>query len=512
MDDPILGNLDSAGEMMVAGLGTDLAARRRVKFFGRVADGMRRVGKNDGMLQVILKIEQTLWNCPKYITARQVAFAPTTAPTRPEERTANIKNTLSHNALELIQTADIFFITTRNGEKDMDTNLRGGPPGFVRILPSSSTSTPTTIIWPEYSGNRLYQTLGNLAVNPEAGITFTDFVTGDILYLTGITEIITLETGLSHILPRSNLAVKFTFKELRYLEAVLPIRESLSDVGTREFSPYNPPVRYLSSEKAQPLPEGNSLKAKLVHISAITPKIAIFRFSLSSPHAIQWKAGQYVALEFEDRVGHAKGYRHMNNSDPKSLNDDYVRTFTVISRPENNGIIEILVRKVGVVTGWMFALIGNKRKIDMGVEIPVRGFGGEFSISHDGKEQINFVAGGVGITPLLSFLDDKNWSGVNVWWTLRIGDVGMVEEILRRYPGLGQRLKVFITGGSEHDLEGLQGIKVFWRRIEKGDLAPFEEQSKAKWYLCASPELRKKFVNWLEGKEGQEVFWEDFGY
>lgn len=514
LGDPILDNLSLPGERMLSGLGTDLAARRRAKIFGRVGDGMKRIGNDDGTLQVIWKIEQTLGNCPKYITTRRVTLMTpvTDASTRPERRTAIPGTPLPQSALALIQTADIFFITTRNGEKDMDTNLRGGPSGFVRVLPSSSASAPTSIIWPEYSGNRLYQTLGNLAVNPEAGLTFTDFVAGNVLYLTGTTEIMTLESGVEQVLPRSNLAVKFTIQEFIYLEAALPIRESPSSAETREFSPYNPPVRYLFSEKIQPpvANKKNSLGAKLVQITPLTPTTAIFRFSLSKQHTVLWEAGQYIAFEFADEIGLARGYKHMDDSDPQSLNDDYVRTFTIVSEPGDGNTVEILIRKVGVVTGWMFGLARNNRVAELGIEIPVRGFGGSFKVAQNGQGKLNFIAGGVGITPLLPSVKNINGDDLNVWWTVKVDDVGMVKKVLERYPSLGEGLKLFITG-ERHNVEGLDGIKVIWGRIEKKDLVSDGGLNEGKWYLCASTGLRTKVANWLE-EEGQEVHWEDFGY
>lgn len=514
LGDPILENLDLAGERMVSGLGTNLAARKRVKFFGRVAHEMKKIRKDDGKLQAVLKIEQTLGNCPKYITIRRVAFIPNleTPPMQPPEKRTEIPGSaLSRAALALIQTADIFFISTRNGKTDMDTNLRGGPSGFVRILPSSAAAcTPTALIWPEYSGNRLYQSLGNMAINPEAGLTFPDFVTGSVLYLTGTTEIITPETGLQNILPRSNLAVKFTVLESRYLEGVLPVRESPSDAKRREFSPYNPPIRYLSSEKTQSLVTDREkiLKARLVCVTPLTPAAAIFRFFFSSQHeGRQWKAGQHIALEFADVIGN-KGYRHMDDSDPKSLNDDYVRTFTIVSGAEGGNGVDILVRKVGVVTAWMFSWIGKKLDAELGFEIPVRGFGGEFNIAEKGK--VNFIAGGVGITPLLSCLNGRTVDDVNVWWTIRSSDIGIVKEVLTRHPGLRKGLRIFITKGEEHNLEGLEQVKTLWRRIEKKDLVPFESKDE-NWYLCTSPGLKKNILGWFE-EEGREILWEDFGY
>ena len=55
----------------------------------------------------------------------------------------------------------------------MDTNHRGGPPGFVRCL--SGEDGYTKFVYPEYSGNRLYQSLGNLMLEPKSGFFFPDF-------------------------------------------------------------------------------------------------------------------------------------------------------------------------------------------------------------------------------------------------------------------------------------------------------------------------------------------------
>lgn len=79
--------------------------------------------------------------------------------------------------------SDLFFMSSSHHDSDMDTNHRGGPQGFVRVL--SNDEDGLTFIYPEYSGNRLYQTLGNLVETPQAGFVFPDFSTGDVLYLTG---------------------------------------------------------------------------------------------------------------------------------------------------------------------------------------------------------------------------------------------------------------------------------------------------------------------------------------
>ena len=112
---------------------------------------------------------------------------------------------------------------------DMDTNHRGGPPGFVRAL---SDDTSTTLYWPEYSGNRLYQTLGNLQVTPLAGLCFPDFLTGDVLYVTGTTRIL-VGSDAADALPRSNLVVKLTVTAARLVTKGLPFQGALGKCVVR---------------------------------------------------------------------------------------------------------------------------------------------------------------------------------------------------------------------------------------------------------------------------------------
>ena len=199
----------------------------------------------------------------------------------------------------------------------MGTNHRGGSPGFVRVAKNDASGT--VLVYPEYSGNRLYQTLGNLYTSPRAGLVFPDFDSGDALYLTTSTEVI-LGKDASAVLPRSNLVVKLHVSAARFVKNSLSFR-----ANNLERSPYNPPVRYLPAEKALPDAQTSNSKAiyaKLLARDRLTPTIARFRFSISDPETSgRWTPGQYVALAFEDEL--SVGYSHMRDDDPQSLNDDY---------------------------------------------------------------------------------------------------------------------------------------------------------------------------------------------
>jgi hypothetical protein len=197
----------------------------------------------------------------------------------------------------------------------MDTNHRGGPPGFVRVL--SNDEDGLTLVYPEYSGNRLYQTLGNLNTTPRAGLVFSDFNTGDVLYVTGTTEIL-IGKAATDLITHTNLAVKIKVNAARFVSDGLAFRGNEG-----EYSPYNPTVRYLSTEKAHGiLGNEKQIYAKLIDKKTITPTVGRFRFHMADPKkATLWKPGQYVALSFQDELG--IGYSHMKDDDPKSKNKKF---------------------------------------------------------------------------------------------------------------------------------------------------------------------------------------------
>lgn len=208
----------------------------------------------------------------------------------------------------------------------------------------------------------------------------------------------------------------------------------------------------------------------------------------------------------------------MNDYNPQSLNDDFVRTFTVSSLPGDppnpvrdlkDDEFEITIRKVGVATELLF-----KQRIDrMPFEIGVKGFGGEFEVQQrDGEERICFIAAGVGITPILPSLFGLDFGRLRLVWTVREEDVGLVLDVLDRHEGLGKVTEVFVTGsksGTEESVKSIEekGAKVHSRRLQKEDVDRGEQISR--YYLCTGVPLRKQLSEWLAG---QEVVFEDFNF
>lgn len=506
---------------MIGGLAIDLMRRLRVKLYGRMIAGAlskpdmsdeegidiseEGEGKSDwdvgeGEIQLVQKIEQSLGNCPKYLNKKHIS------PARPRPRLVSQEPKLPVEAIKLINKADLFFISSSREEYDMDTNHRGGPAGFVRVV--SNDSDGAEIVYPEYSGNRLYQSLGNLIVTPLAGLAFPDFDSGDILYVTGRTEIL-IGKDAAALLPRSNLAVK-----IKVIEAIF-VKEGLAFRGTPdEPSPYNPNVRLLAREgnvAAQIKDEQNT--ARLVRNTEITPTINRYRFAMTNP--VPYKAGQWVAMDFSKELD--IGYSHMRDDDPRSLNDDFVRTFTVSSPPAGTETkphdeFEITVRRNGPVTDFL-----SRQNPKSGLEVALMGFGGDFVIQTSSVgAAVAFVAGGVGITPLLGQLPSLDLTRLRLVWILRIDDWHLVEDVFSRHPELARNTVIYFTGVTKQGLSVQQkevveqfkssGADVELRRPEEEDLVAIEVE---RWYLCASRPLRSRLLEWLKGRT---VVFENFDY
>ncbi|KAL8834249.1 MAG: hypothetical protein Q9170_003836 [Blastenia crenularia] len=509
-DDPVV---QKNKTHMISALSIDLATRSRVKIAGQMVAGALGqpggddVTDKDGKVteaQIIVKVERSLGNCPKYLNKKHII------PTIPEPALVSDTLPLPEDAIELLAKADLFFITSSYHESSIGTNYRGGPPGFVQVLQNNDSGS--VLIYPEYSGNRFYQTLGNLQMNPKAGIVVPDFETGDVLYVTGTTDIVVGKEAAA-FLPRSNLVVKVHVHEARL------VRNGLTFKGkSGEPSPYNPPVRRLATGHAGTDVQAASNRvvyAKLIKKEILTPSIGRFRFSVSDPEAAgRWNPGQSVALAFEDELG--AGYSHMRDDDPSSLNDDLVRTFTVSSSvrgglPEDE--FEITIRNVGKVTKFLF-----RQNIRAGLEVPVMGFAGASTIDQPDGEVVPVVAGGIGITPLLAQLPDLDPKRIKLFWSLNVKDIGLVMDTFERYPQLAASTSLYISAAADATVRGqvLQtlprleqyGAQTLRRRIAASDIQGQSGLSPT-WYICAGSILRRELLSWLSDKN---VVLEDFTY
>ncbi|WER47870.1 pyridoxamine 5'-phosphate oxidase family protein [Cupriavidus sp. WKF15] len=162
-------------------LGIELPTRRRNRMNGTIA--MR----DDGGITVA--VEQSFGNCPRYIQLRQLDHARSSEPSA----VAWQGSELDTAAMALLRSADTLFVAShykaKQGEvsgdgEGVDVSHRGGKPGFIRV------DDARTLTFPDFSGNNLFNTIGNLLVNARAGIVVPDFCNGSLLHLSGEAEVI----------------------------------------------------------------------------------------------------------------------------------------------------------------------------------------------------------------------------------------------------------------------------------------------------------------------------------
>jgi hypothetical protein len=168
--DPLHGNLVEGAPLGV--LGIQAHTRRRNRVNGRV------LGRDE--LGFTLRVTQSFGNCPKYITPREALYVGSAAR---DERSAS--NVLDERARALIAAADTFYLASahpaaresRAPSEGVDVSHRGGPPGFAHFIDEQS------FVIPDFQGNNFFNTLGNLRLEPRAGLVFVDFARGDVLAL-----------------------------------------------------------------------------------------------------------------------------------------------------------------------------------------------------------------------------------------------------------------------------------------------------------------------------------------
>jgi predicted pyridoxine 5'-phosphate oxidase superfamily flavin-nucleotide-binding protein len=94
-----------------------------------------------------------------------------------------IRDRIEERDREFIEARDMFFIATTDADGHPTCSYKGGDPGFVRVLDEQ------TLAFPNYDGNGMYLTMGNLRANPHVGLLFIDFEGRRRLRLEGVASV-----------------------------------------------------------------------------------------------------------------------------------------------------------------------------------------------------------------------------------------------------------------------------------------------------------------------------------
>lgn len=397
---------DNPLKPLVAGstLSTNLETHKgpRTKFSG-VIDAVHKIG-TEWLLKLEVKQAMPGGNS-KFMTTRQLIPHESVSPTvvfqqlelKPSDR-------LPQEIIDFILSQDAIYFGTyyaaaKKDEKDFPShlgfNIRSGFPGFARVRITDGR----TVIFPDYPGNHLMNSLGNIETTPVAAMTIPCYKTGNILYLTG--------TARNHVGKRARMLmprvqVLTTMKVMGYVfvKNAIPLRERPE---LTKFSSACPPLRVLTEEKSTQKSHKH-LSAQLVSMSLKSPNLGVFRFKLSSPISIG--SGDWVQMNFAEALQRAG---RISEFDPKG--EDFFRTWTVTSfSPSPVDEFELTIQKQskGLVTGYLFD-IGNQTaapSVDpplnmLPLSIPVIASGGDFALPTE-KTSLLWIAGGIGITPFIS--------------------------------------------------------------------------------------------------------------
>jgi predicted pyridoxine 5'-phosphate oxidase superfamily flavin-nucleotide-binding protein len=194
------------GDHDVGMLAIEPQTRRRLRVNGRAR---RQAGC------LVVSTEQVYSNCPKYIQVRDIVADNDDASVAAAP--ALITGALTSAQRRRVAEADTFFIATHTPRHGADVSHRGGNPGFVGVV------GPRRLRWPDYVGNSMYMTLGNLELTSGAGLLFVDWEQGHTLQLTGHARV-DWEPDHAAAVPGALRLIEFDIDQVVELRHASPLR------------------------------------------------------------------------------------------------------------------------------------------------------------------------------------------------------------------------------------------------------------------------------------------------
>jgi ferredoxin-NADP reductase len=315
-------------------------------------------------------VEHSYGNCPKYIQARACERFPeqvqATAPR--QDFTA-----LNPRTTELITAADTFFIASYVDHdpqhRSVDVSHRGGRAGFVKVEGNRLTI-------PDYAGNLFFNTLGNLKVNPLGGLLFVDFSNGDMLQLSGRTELI-LDSPMIQAFEGAERLWTFDVEQVVLRPGALSLRW--------EFQDYSP-TSLATGTWAE---AGERLRAQeqrrqwhpwqVTRIEQESKDIRSFYLQPLDNSPIAFSPGQHLPMRLL----------------PAGAEAALIRTYSLSSAP-SDGHLRISVKAQGPASHHLH------EQVRVGDILEVRPPLGSFTLDDGSERPVALIGAGVGITPLIA--------------------------------------------------------------------------------------------------------------
>ncbi|MXN79357.1 2Fe-2S iron-sulfur cluster binding domain-containing protein [Burkholderia sp. 4701] len=354
----------------LGGLGIEFDTRRR----NRVNGVVQAVDGN----ALTIAVEQSFGNCAKYIQGRKPTFEPCAAGGPfAIERSAS----LSDADRALLSRADTFFVASANTSAEagaahgVDVSHRGGMPGFVRVDDDATLTTP------DFSGNRLFNTLGNLHHDPRAGLLFIDFERGDLLYVAALAEIVWDGPRVASF-DGAQRVVRYRVQEVRRSPAALPLRWSpvewapqfAARMGQGDAASSQAPVSTASGSAWRPL--------RVTGIVDEAQAIRSLYFEAADGGVLPpYEAGQHMPI----RVA-------IPGRDAPAM-----RSYTLSAAPDGRRY-RITVKREGAVSAWLH----DHARI--GATVDAQAPRGLFTFDTASPRPAVLISAGIGITPMIAML------------------------------------------------------------------------------------------------------------
>ncbi|APD93870.1 flavin-nucleotide-binding protein [Alteromonas mediterranea] len=227
-------NLDVISGSKIGIVGIEYATRRRNRLNGTINHATK------GNLTVL--VDQSFGNCPQYIHKRNTTKIQRLAiDGHPENNasynvnmTTTTTNVIDTRARTIIESAETFFIASRHSSlgqeanEGLDVSHRGGKAGFVNVKGN-------TITFPDFSGNKFFNTLGNILLDPRVGLCFWDNETGDLFFVKAKAKVEPIESKASVIkgaeFKDAERFVSLSVMSVTHIAGIYPYSHEITDMS-----------------------------------------------------------------------------------------------------------------------------------------------------------------------------------------------------------------------------------------------------------------------------------------
>lgn len=337
----------------------------------------RRRNRINGVIQQVsaegfeVSVEHSYGNCPKYIQERTYARVSEAASGKVPRQDFNA---LDDDTSALIRAADTFFIASYVDHdarhRSVDVSHRGGRAGFVKVEGNRLTI-------PDYAGNLFFNTLGNLQANPVAGLLFIDFATGDMLQLSGRSELL-LDSPLIKTFEGAERLWTVEVERVVLRPAAVAIRWQFHDyaptsLATGTWEEADERVRRYEQRRQWQ-------QWRVARVQQESSDIRSFYLEPQESAAVPFFPGQHLPMRIV-------------TADQGAL----VRTYSVSSAP-SDGHIRISVKLQGKASRHLH------ENVQVGDLLEVRPPLGSFTLVDEDERPVVLIGAGVGITPMISMV------------------------------------------------------------------------------------------------------------